>query len=364
MLAGGLWAWRTLSSGPVTVPFVELLYQQSFVQLSDANPHLPLRHPEDGYLFRSSESRLYPAMDRPMERSPSLLLGLGIHFLHDLRDVNSVHALRSFGQRSGSWDVAAAQDFERVAGLDPLSWFRLGPQVEVSYSQDGCEVAVEGERESLKLGERRVVWTGSESLAYAEYLEEVKAVNPDLEEPTGSDRELVKRILRIGADDRVTIHGRILATCHGEVEFVNTDLVILAKQIRTHMDRGQYAQAASALETHLSILPDDQAARDLLSRLRSRGEEGEEFRRLHGRVELPPGQADSGFAFVIVRRTDDPPHLIRKQTDVKEGEYEIFLPAGEYEVLCSVEGFQFQTRTVDLSTSDEADFAFSVADRL
>ena len=43
----------------------------------------------------------------------------------------------------------------------------------------------------------------------------------------------------------------------------------------------------------------------------------------------------------MVRRTDDPPHLIRKQTDVTDGEYEIFLPAGEYEVLCSVEGFQF-----------------------
>ena len=364
LLAGGLWAWRTLSSGPATVAFVELLYQQSFVSLSDDDPHLPLRHPEDGYLFRSDERRLYPAMDRPMERSPGLLLGLGVHFIHDLRDVSSVHALRSFGQRSASWNVADTQDFERVAGLDPLSWFRLGPQVEVSYSGDGCEVAVEGEHESLKEGERRVVWTGSESLAYADYVKEVRAVNPDLEEPTGTDRDLVKRILRMGADDRVTIHGRILATCHGEVDFINTDLVILAKQIRTHMDRGQYAQAASALEIHLSILPGDQATRDLLSRVRSRGEEGEESRRLHGRVELPPGQTGSGLAFIMVRRSDDPPHLIRKQADVKEGEYEIFLPAGEYEVLCSAEGFRLQTRTVDLSTSDEADFAFSASDRL
>lgn len=364
LVAAGLWAWLTLSSRPATVPFVELLYQQTFAPLSDANPNLPLRHPEDGYLFRSAESRLYPAMDRPMERSPRLLLGLGVHFLYDLRDVSSVHALRSFGQRSGSWNVADAQDFERVAGLDPLSWFRLGPQVEASYSGDGCEVAVEGEHKSLKLGERLVVWTGSESLAFADYLKELKAVDPDLEAPTGTELDYVNQVLRRDADDRVTIHGRILATCHGEVEFVNIDLVTLAKQIRTHMDRGQYAQAASALETHLSILPDDQAARDLLSRLRSQGEDVEEFRRLHGRVELPPGQGGSGFAFVMVRRTDDPPHLIRKQAEVKDGEYEIFLPAREYEVLCSVEGFRFQTRTVDLSTSDEADFAFSASDRL
>jgi hypothetical protein len=364
LLLAGLWAWRTLGSRPATVPFLELLYQQSFAPLPEADPYLPLRHPEDGYWFRSAERRLYPAMDRPMERSPRFLLGLGVQFLYDLQDVSSVHALRSFGQRSGSWNVADGRDFERVAGLHPLSWFRLGPQVEASYSGDVCEVAVEGERASLEPGERRVVWTGSQSLAYADFLKELEAVNPELEEPTGSDREVVRRILRMEADDRVTIHGRILATCHGEVEFINTDLVMLAKQIRIHMDRGQFAQAAAALETHLSILPDDRDARDLLSRLRSRGEETEGFRRLHGRVELPPGQEPDGPVFVMVRRSEDPPHLIRKQARVQGGEYEIFLPAGEYEVLCSVEGFRPQTRTVDLSVSDEADFAFSAADRL
>jgi hypothetical protein len=364
LLAGGFWAWRTFFSGPATVPFVELLYQQSFVPLSDEDASLPIRHPEDGYLFHSDENRLYPAMDRPMERSPRLLLGLGVHFLYDPRDLSSVHALRAFGQRSGSWDVADGQDFERVAGLDPLSWFRLGPRVEASYSGEGCQVAVEGQRESLEVGEQRVVWKGSETLTYADFLKKLQAVDPELEPPAGTDLVYVNQVLRRGADESVTVHGRILATCRGEVEFVDTDLVTLAKQIRTHMDRGQFARAASALETHLSILPRDQAARDLLERLRSRGEEDEGFRRLHGQVILPPGQAGAGFASVMVRRTDDPPHLIRKQADVEDGQYEIFLPAGEYEVLCSVEGFRFQTRTVDLSVSDEADFAFSAADRL
>lgn len=364
LLAAGVWVWHTLSPRPATAPFVELLYQQSFAPLSDEDAHLPIRHPEDGYLFRSAERRLYPAMDRPMEASPRLLLGLGVHFLHEHHDASSVHALRSFGQRSGPWAVAETRDFERVAGLGPLSWFRLGPQVETSCSQDRCQVSVEGQQASLEVGERQVVWTGSETLAYAEYLEKLRNVAPDLEEPTGSDLDFVNRVLGRGDDDRVTVHGRILASCHGEVEFIDTDLVTLAKRIRMHMDRGQYAQAESALETHLSILPDDRAARDLLQRLRSRGEEDEEFRRLHGRVDLPPGQEGGGFASVMVRRTDDPPHLIRKQAEVVDGAYEVFLPAGEYEVLCSVEGFRFQTRIVDLSVSDEADFAFSAADRL
>jgi hypothetical protein len=343
---------------------VELLYQQSFTPLSEADPHLPERHPEDGYLFRSDERRLYPAMDRPVDRSPKLLLGLGVHFLYDHRDLSSVHALRSFGQRSASWNVADTQDFERVRELGPLFWLRLGPQLEVSYSGGGCEVVVEGAREPLKTDERRVVWNGTRSLSFADYLKELEALDPELEEPTGADRELVKQILRMGADGQVTIHGRILAGCHGEVEFIDTDLVVLAKQIRTHMDRGQHAQAASALETHLTIFPDDQTARDLLSRLQSRAEKREEYRRLHGRVELPAGQEGGGVTLVMVRRSDDPPHLIRKQAVVREGEYEIFLPAGEYEVVCSAEGFRSQTRTVDLSISDEADFAFSASDRL
>jgi hypothetical protein len=364
VLAGGLWAWHALWSKPARIPFVELLYQQSFVPLSDEDALLPIHHPEDGYLFRSAERQLYPAMDRPMEGSPRLLLGLGVHFLHAHPDASSVHALRAFDQRSGAWNVADSRDFERVEGLDPLSWFRLGPRVEASYSQDGCQVSVESQRTALEVGERRVVWTGSETLAYAEYLEKLRSVAPDLEEPTGSDLEFVNRVLRRDADGRVTVHGRILASCHGEVDFIDTDLVTLASRIRMHMDRGQYAQAASALETHLSILPDDRAARDLLSRLRSRGVEDAGFRRLHGRVDLPPGGEGGGFASVMVRRTDDPPHLIRKQAEVTDGEYEIFLPAGEYEVLCSVEGFRFQTRSVDLSVSDEADFAFSAADRL
>jgi hypothetical protein len=343
---------------------VELLYQQSFVPLPDEDPRLPIRQPEDGYLFPGSDGRLHPAMGRPMERSPDLLLGLGVHFLHERREENSVHVLRAFDRPSGSWDVAARQDFERVTGLDPLSWFRLGPRVDVSYTRDGCEVEVEGQRRSLEVGEGGVVWTGSETLQFEDYLGRLRAVDAELEEPTGSDLDFVSRVVRRGDDGSVTLHGRILATCRGEVEFSDTDLVVLANRIRAHMDRGQYAQAAAALETHLSILPEDRAARDLLSRLRSRGEEGEEFRRLHGRVELPAGHEAGGFASVMVRHTDDPPHLIRKQADVTDGEYEIFLPAGKYEVLCSVEGFRFQTRMVDLSISDEADFAFSVADRL
>jgi hypothetical protein len=299
-----------------------------------------------------------------MEASPRLLLGLGVHFLHAHHGADSVHVLRSFDQSPGWWAVAETRDFERVAGLDPLSWFRLGPRVETSFADDGCQVSVEGQQASLEVGERQVVWTGSETLAYAEYLEKLRSVTPALEAPTGSDLEFVNQVLRRGEDDRVTVHGRILASCHGEVELIDTDLVTLAKRIRAHMDRGQYAQAESALETHLSILPDDREARDLLERLRSREGEDEEFRRLHGRVDLPPGRDGGGLASVMVRRTDDPPHLIRKQVEVVDGQYQLFLPAGKYEVLCSVEGFRFQTRIVDLSVSDEADFAFSAADRL
>ncbi|MCG3180603.1 MAG: hypothetical protein BIFFINMI_02965 [Phycisphaerae bacterium] len=365
----GGYAPYTLDVAYDRAPFVELIYEQDFGDLASAPPAADgPAQPRLGYVHRPEAAKLFRYRGTGELAAGRMLVGRKMAFLysHDARwDHAAWSDLSAVGNGPFAWQIDA-QPEPAVAVGDVFASIRVPAAVTVAPADNGAATVTVGEKATqLTPGERQVVWTGSRSFALADYLAEARRIDPHLPELDDAKLAQAKPFLGVGDDGKVTLFARLTAINHGPTDVAGVDLGWIADQARQAADRGEYDKADVLIATYRNIYPEDGAMRDLQATAARRRETRSERVRLAGAVRLPePLAAEKGPAQVALRRASDPAGSFLAATVVTDGRYELFAPAGEYEVQLIAPGYKAMGRNVTLEGAKELDIELTPADKL
>jgi hypothetical protein len=360
--------WRGVGSPslePGQVFFVELVYEQDFRPITETAVS-PRAYPEllNGYIFRPKESRLYSCRGTPLSKDAQFIVGRRLHFLHDAHD-SKFQMLGAEQEGFNSWPTADEPTARGIADfVDPYSLVRLSAKLTASMDGKKCLVTSENRSVALNPNESKLVWEGTRELSMDEYFAQLRSLASDMLEIRDSDIESSRAILNINSNNRLTIHARVTAIFHGPVKLSPLDYLTLRKQAFQSAREGRFADAVNAFGQYLEAVPTDSGAEATFQVASYSLKNGVKLICLRGNVLFPKDASNTYTpAKVAVRMESDPEGQYRTVATTKDDKYELFLPAGRYQLNISVRGFNTLTRFVDLKEPGEVNIEFNEADR-
>lgn len=324
-------AWWALRSAPRPVFFAELRFDQAFEPLSsDAAPSKVGL--ENGYRFLLESRQLHPATGRVLGKG-GMALGLAWYRpeAHPPRELAQTLILTQgseFAWPGPGPELRRRSD--RFAGL-------AEPQpLEFRQEENRCSITVDGEQLSVAVGESARTKPRIRMLTIDAAITALRAATPALPNPDEATRAWLGLRLDPDGDGQVRIHESYSLACHGRVELHPDDLVLRFSRARSALARGDKAEARLEITALAVVDPRDPAVRALESQLDNAADE--ERVGLTVSAPLPAAAATDAIVEVTVWPADAGPEAAVAQFPVTDGNSQVFLPAGEYELECYVMG--------------------------
>ena len=343
--------------------FVELTYEQAFEELPAAVASGGDTEPAVGYVFRREVSKLFSYRgEKRVPRAP-LYVGRRLMFSH-ARNPGSVSVLDAASEGKLTWRTESEPAPERLGALDVFSRVRLPCEITVERKGQQCVVSCQGKQTVLEAGKPYTIWTDRKDFSFEGYIASLRKLVPELPELDEFGRKQAQSYLMPDESGKVSVHARVTAVYHAEVHVADTDLRWLRRQARKASIAGEYEKALVLLRICGNFNPEDGSVWELLEWTRENQRQGVRMVRLSGLVSLPqelPRSEEPGW--VAVRKEGDPPGRFRAVAELREGSYEMHVPAGGYNVRVSVPGYRVKTRNIELNTSKEWNVEYAKEDR-
>jgi hypothetical protein len=303
---------------------------------------------------------LYPALGKPLSNESRPVLWIARRFRNRLSqgggESRTLHSSKEpkFALRS--------DDSGSIAPFIP---------VEVVVDKNGTVKAKSRDREvALKPGESVLIALAQKEYEREAFADAIIAVNAERnpDAPVDRKRFMEELLFVIPGDGPVTLYARLSAIHHGEVTLGGFDVLHEWREARRFIREGPYELAEEALENVLAALPDHDEALRLYERVLELVSQGVEAASIRGVVVLPDGQPTQELkdlwqrfhaGFVVISDPADPQGGGIVSAPVEDGKFTIFVPAGEYQLMVAVPGFEPVEQTIRAVGTKEVRIALS-----
>ena len=350
------------------VPFVELIYQQSFRPFNDS----PLPVPEQtwsrrtGYLLQERSASLFTNDGRETAMTTGAFVGRRLWFHHHLwpHSFDQTSQLHEVDAELHVWRVAAEPTVDALSDFDALCHVRAPIEANVKFEGSVAEVTVGGETRKLAAVESTIFAVPAVELALDEY---IKMMKQRLGPPEAGKEvtpewllEHQKMLGLTGSPPKLTLHAQLRVVSHTGVRIADKDLAVLWREGERAFNEGDYETAMQRYQVMANVLPEEKTVANMLAMAMHPPPQLKDRVTVSGSIEYP-SQPTAELEFPpYVKATTLDPGSAASAPEVEyitepEG-YAIRLKPGRYRLELHMPGHAVATTEIDVKENFTQNF--------